>query len=80
MPAACRSCSAPIEWARTVNGRLIPLDAEPDPAGNVLLEDVQGSRVAHVLGARGDVPFELAHLDGPRYMPHHATCPSWGQR
>jgi hypothetical protein len=31
----CRSCHASIEWAYTVNGKLIPLDAEPVTEGNL---------------------------------------------
>jgi DNA modification methylase len=32
---ACRSCGAEIRWARTFTGKLMPLDAAPNPAGNV---------------------------------------------
>lgn len=35
---ACGSCDAPIIWASTVKGRPMPVDAEPDPDGNILLE------------------------------------------
>jgi hypothetical protein len=28
--ARCRSCSAEIIWAETVNGKKIPLDAKPE--------------------------------------------------
>lgn len=73
----CRVCPAEIRWARTAQGRLIPLDAEQNADGNVLLD----GDTAHVLGNTRTVPFELAHLDtGERWMPHHATCPSWGRR
>lgn len=67
----CRSCGAPIRWARTAaNGALIPLDAEPNPAGNVELVD--GRAVVH-----GQPPL----LTPPElWMPHHATCPNWGDR
>jgi len=73
----CRSCGASIRWARTTNDRPIPLDAEPDPAGNVLLL----GETAHVLGKGATVPLELAgDDDGTRWMPHHATCENWGNR
>lgn len=78
MTASCRACGAAIVWARTINDRPIPLDAEPNPAGNVILDGT----TAHVLGGDGQtIPFELAHLaDADRHMPHHATCTEWGKR
>lgn len=77
--STCRACDAPIRWARTAaNDRAIPLDLEPNEAGNVLL-DSDGR--AHVLGSDRTLPLWLAHLaDSPRYMPHHATCPKWAKR
>lgn len=71
--STCRACPAEIRWARTTNGKTIPLDAEPDPAGNVRLVD----DVAHVIGPD---PTLDPDDDGVRYMPHHATCPGWGKR
>lgn len=69
----CRSCGAAIRWARTVNGKAIPLDVEQSIAGNVRLD---GAGIAHVLG-----PLDLvADPDELRWMPHHATCPNWGKR
>ena len=71
---ACRSCGAAIVWAHTAKGKAMPLDAKPRADGNVVLED----GVATVLG-----PLELLAAKGPRYMPHHATCPQgkdWRQR
>lgn len=64
----CRSCGASIEFARTPADRLIPLDAIPDPDGNVVIRD----GLAHVLG-----PMELLMLGAGEAlrMPHHATCP-----
>lgn len=76
----CRACQARIRWARTTKDRPIPLDFEPNEDGNVVLEHSDDGPTAHVIGKNG-LPLELAHLaDAPRYMPHHATCPKWGQR
>ena len=70
----CRACGAPIVWASTVHGRAMPIDADPDPDGNIeLVADAKGRTVAHV------------HHDGQaslfgdvqRWMPHFATCPNW---
>ena len=67
----CRSCGAEIRWARTAaKGKAIPLDPEPTEEGNVVLD----GDTATVLG-----PLERSAHDGPLFMPHHATCPSWGQ-
>ncbi|MEJ7724323.1 MAG: hypothetical protein WKF64_08465 [Ilumatobacteraceae bacterium] len=70
--SACRSCAAAIVWAVTDNGKRIPLDAHPTPAGSVRLHDTVPPR-AVVVGATIDL-FDPTD-DGTRYMPHHATCP-----
>lgn len=71
----CRTCGAAMLWALTKNGKRIPLDAEPNPAGNVEL-----SRVGE------GVPFATVHKGPPgmfddweAWMPHHATCPNWAR-
>lgn len=64
--STCRSCGAEILWVRSAkNGTLMPLDAVPDPNGNVELDD-DGHAVVH---GQADM------LGGQRFMPHHATCP-----
>jgi hypothetical protein len=73
----CRSCGAPIMWARTVKGKLIPLDFEPVTGGNIHLRDteVANGRVvtyAHVEAAGTAQLFD----DGePAYVAHFTTCP-----
>lgn len=59
-----------MRWVRTVKGQPMPLDAEPNPAGNVTL-DAHGRAVVHAAGA--------APADRPVFMPHHATCPDAGR-
>jgi hypothetical protein len=65
----CRSCDAPLLWARTEKGRRIPLDPEPytgpEPSGLFVLRE-GGLAVAAPPGA-----FE----DEPLYRSHFATCP-----
>lgn len=61
----CRSCGAEIVWVVTSTGARMPLDAEPNPDGNVEL--VNGRAIVH-----GQPP---AFVHGPIHMPHHATCP-----
>lgn len=75
----CRSCGAPIRWARTARGNAMPVDAEPNPEGNVVLTENEKGLFAsvRVAGSRG---LAEARAAGPVYMPHHATCPdgrSW---
>lgn len=73
--SACRSCGAAIVWARTVAGKLMPVDAEPADDGTLaLIEDVDGELRVLVLGFDPD---ELRH------RPHFSTCPEadeWRRR
>lgn len=70
--STCRSCDAPIIWALTTKKRRMPLDAEPNPAGNVEL----------VPAGFGILPTAIVHQQPPMnpehpiHMPHHATCPN----
>lgn len=68
--SACRLCSAPLRWARTSNGKPMPLDPEPNDAGNVTLDE-RGTATVHGQGAA---------VDGVRYMAHFVTCPDWQRR
>lgn len=70
MASHCRACGAEMIWAKTTRGRALPLDAKPDPKGNVTLDE---SGLATVYGAA--LPPDNATI----YMPHHATCPNWGK-
>ena len=55
----------------TTHGKQIPLDAEPNPDGNVMVAD--GVAYVIVSPAYRDM---LRKLPGRTfYMPHHATCP-----
>lgn len=67
----CRSCQAPIVWAKTTPGdRSIPLDANDDGTamvvdnGNlVLVDDPERTVVRYVKAGEG------------RYQTHFASCP-----
>jgi len=68
----CRSCDAHIAWVRTPAGKLMPLDAQPNPAGNVEVRD--GVAIVH-----HQPPLTAEDL----FMSHHATCPhadEWRRR
>lgn len=71
--AACRSCGAPMRFIRTRKGRAMPLDAEPDPSGNVVIADDDVAEVFPDSYAAAE-----AWGDRPRYLPHHASCPQAG--
>lgn len=78
----CSECGAPLRWAVTKNGKLQPLNHDPDPAGNVVLTDeiILVPRRGPHFRSKVLTKAELAQGDmfAPeleRYMPHHATCP-----
>ena len=73
----CDSCTAAIVWAVTQDRkRRMPLNAEPDDAGNVAAyHDQTGRLIARVLRKN-----EEPHGYERRYMPHFATCPGWQKR
>lgn len=69
MSVPCSSCGAGILWIKTPRGKSMPLDATPDPAGNVVIRD----GLAVVLTASE----KAKPLDGKRrFLAHWATCPS----
>ena len=83
MIGQCRSCRAPVIWARTEAGKRMPLDPEPTADGNVRPDipnryDGEGNVLVAVLG-----PLEREAHDGPLHVPHFATCPDadrWRRR
>lgn len=70
----CKSCGAPILWAKTIKGRLIPLDPDPSPKGNIVIGEAGTALVFNS-------PAAIApRLEGePRYLSHFATCPNADQ-
>jgi hypothetical protein len=74
LPPACASCGAPIRWVTTSGRASMPLDFNPDPAGNVeVIADLFGNLTAAVLG-----PVKAAvrrRLGVTLYRCHFATCP-----
>ena len=69
-PCNGRGCGAWIAFALTPTGKRMPIDLDPDPAGNVAVRvDAHGVLRARVL-AKGEQaePGERVHV------PHFATC------
>lgn len=77
----CRSCSAPIIWTTTANGKPMPVNAMPSATGNVMLGCDHGKTTAEVLGrnraagARDNgVPLHVSHfVDCPHAKAHRRT-------
>lgn len=70
----CEHCHGRLLWARTVNERAMPLDAEPSDSGNVLVTEVAGHFRAEVIGKRATAA--ALRAAGHRTHVHHAaTCP-----
>jgi hypothetical protein len=70
----CARCGAHIVWVTTAkNDRPMPLDAEPTPAGNVVL--TVPDRLAVVLS---DADRDRAIAAGQTvWRPHFASCPNY---
>jgi hypothetical protein len=66
--AKCSSCAADIVWCITRNDKRMPVDAEPNPKGNIVLtERDSAAPSASYVGS-----FE--QTDAPRYFSHFMTC------
>jgi hypothetical protein len=81
--SSCRTCHAPIVWAiSATTGRLIPIDRDPDPRGNVYLSN--GAGVPLPNGVRA-TPYAtvVAAADRPDagelHLAHFVTCPDAAQ-
>ena len=70
--ATCRSCGAPVIWARTVpGGKSMPVDPEPFDRGNLVLTgDATHGFDVSVMDRKDD-----GH---EHYLSHFATCPQAG--
>jgi hypothetical protein len=71
MSDRCRSCDAPIIWARTANNRLMPL--VKDEAGEFAIQRHEGGLVSllRLSLLADDDPRRV----GERYRSHLADCP-----
>lgn len=67
-PGTCSACEADILWVMGINGRRNPLNAEPDPKGNIWLDD---GGLAHYRTKVSVIPKGAA-----RFTSHFASCPN----
>lgn len=73
-PCSCRDCNAPVFWLRhNTTGNLMPINAEPDPAGNLVLVGDE-----HYCIVKGEL-FEDMH-PGELYSSHFLNCPAAAAR
>ena len=72
----CRTetCNAPIVWARTGNGKLMPVDAEPSTYGNVRVFSIQGIVQARVVIEEEAERMRRDPLAVPLRTSHFVTC------
>lgn len=64
----CRSCGAPIIWC-TTGSKSMPVNAEPEPGGNLAVEPTGATPRARLVGAKH--AFGRTDL----HKSHFATCP-----
>jgi hypothetical protein len=61
----CQSCGTAVVWRKSAQtGRVAPIEADPNPAGNCYVND-DGTYTVGPCDAPGS----------PRYLNHFATCP-----
>jgi hypothetical protein len=66
----CGKCGREFAWARTNKGKVMPVDLEPRPDGNLAIyKDVHGQLRARVVTAE----HAIETYERPA-MPHFATC------
>lgn len=79
--ARCRGCGARMRWVKTEAGKNMPIDDEPNIAGNIILVGFNEAQRARKLPvAEADRLRAMPEDERPViYMPHWKTCPERGQ-
>lgn len=68
----CKSCTAPIRFARLASGKMLPLNVEPDALrGNVRWDPLTNEAVVLKRGEVEEARARRAEL----YLSHFASCP-----
>lgn len=62
-PLFCKGCGRPMRWYETTGGRWVPLDPDPDPAGNIRIDVVRNLVYTVAPGSHK-----------PLYRDHRDTC------
>lgn len=72
MSANCRSCNAAVIWTVTKSGKKMPVDAKPDPDGQLCVwRNDSGVHSRH----QDDAP-QFVQDRPSRFTSHFATCPN----
>lgn len=79
MSTRCRSCSAEIEWAKTLGGKWMPVDPEPIPGGNLALDRASWPYKVRVM-EKGEGSKQLSFDDASEgetlgFVSHFVSCP-----
>lgn len=65
--ATCSRCGVIVFYAKTPGGRMLPVNAEPDEGGNLIIRtDDDGATCVR--------PAFASDGDRPRYRCHYASC------
>lgn len=74
--AHCRSCNAEVYWLAHIDtGKLAPIDARADQAGNIVREGADRYRMLTKAEREAGPSLNLFGDEVPRYVNHFATCP-----
>lgn len=70
--AKCKSCDAPIHWVLSAStGSRMPLDAKPNPEGNIWVDHWEGGSPVVVVASADNPPPANAVIF---YTSHFVTC------
>ena len=73
--SACRSCGAPIVWAKTPKGKMMPVDKEPSERGTVrLVPNDRKELSAYTYGSIEALQMRSRGVE--LHAAHFATCTS----
>lgn len=84
----CDRCKQVVVWAKTPDGRHIPLDPMPHPKGDIaVLDPPPGVQIEHISPKSLLVaPYTTRQIERlvepgqPLYRSHHQTCPYGSRR
>lgn len=68
----CNKCDEPIRWAKSKNGKNMPMDSRPDHRGAFLL--LQIGTVWHAVHSASATEEEKQRHGPDRYSVHYDTC------
>jgi hypothetical protein len=73
----CKSCKAPVRWAETDSGKSMPVDAEPNTRGNIVLLERGTEPPRATFPDAGELGRRRVEGE-PVWISHFATCPNAG--